>query len=272
MQGRAGHIYKTGASPPSSRTYHIGGEERPVLPIVTQPMGNSIECANTAFPTLSPGVATGGLSALLVKERSPKMFAAKANSLPPKLSQRILAREFIDMRELLPESWRTDSQQAGSTPKGVARGPIRDLKLWAECFAVLAGVLVMAYPEKAHDLMGYLRLMTRASQNYDTDAWVEYDTSFRRRAGNSGSLDWGSIDATLYNEIFTGRAKAVKLCSYCVVDTHSLEEWVYAPKGWTHREGAFPPESRPRGSQRPQGIPKGGSRPESGSIEVQIIQ
>ena len=45
---------------------------------------------------------------------------------------------------------KSDSQQSGSIPaKSALHGPVKDFKLWAECYAVLAGVLVLAYPEKA---------------------------------------------------------------------------------------------------------------------------
>ena len=189
-----------------------------------------------------------------------------ATSLSPKLMRRILAKEFIDMRELLPESWRSEPQQTSGTSRTVACGPVRDFKLWTECYGTLAGVLTAAYPGKAPHLMAYLRMMARASRNYETDAWVEYDIAHRRRAGNCLSLDWGTIDPALYNETFTGRAKPIKRCSYCVADTHSLEECQYVPKGWSGQQ-----ELKPQNTQRSQGPSRGATRHESGradSVEI----
>ena len=66
------------------------------------------------------------------------------------LAKRIADREFIDMRELLLEAWRVDAQTAvNSQSKSSPRGP----KLWVECYAMLAGVLVSVYPEKAPHFM-----------------------------------------------------------------------------------------------------------------------
>ena len=85
------------------------------------------------------------------------------------------------MRELLPESWRAESTTSSSTTaKAMARGPVRDFRLWVECYAVLSGVLVSAYPDKAPQLMAYMRMIAKAIRNYETDAWVEYDSAFRR--------------------------------------------------------------------------------------------
>ena len=117
-------------------------------------------------------------------------------------------------------------------------------------------------------LIAYLRLMSRASRNYETDAWVEYDTAFRRRAANCGSLDWGTIDSGLYNEIFTGRARPIKRCSYCVVDTHALEECPYAPKGWSQQESGASHESRARTTQRTPGAARGVGRLDSGRSDA----
>ena len=100
-----------------------------------------------------------------------------ATSLPPKLTRRILAKDFIDMRELLPESWRSEPQQTSGASRMLARRPVRDFKLWTECYGTLAGVLTAAYYEKAPLLMAYLRMMAWASRNYETDAWVEYDNA-----------------------------------------------------------------------------------------------
>ena len=82
-----------------------------------------------------------------------------ASSLLPKLTRWILAMEFIDMRELLPESWRSEPQQNGGASRTVADGPVRDFKLWTECFGTLAGVLTVVYPEKAPHLRAYLHMI-----------------------------------------------------------------------------------------------------------------
>ena len=241
-----------------------GGGEAPALPVF--PTAGDVVVPPPPIPSV---IATGGIGAAFLGGVAIPTSMAGLGALPQKLTKRIAGKEFIDMRELLPESWRSDSQQSGSIPaKSALHGPVKDFKLWAECYAVLAGVLVLSYPEKAPQLMAYLRLMSRASRNYETDAWVEYDTAFRRRAANCGSLDWGTIDSGLYNETFTGRARPIKRCSYCVVDTHALEECPYAPKGWSQQESGTSHESRVRTTQRTPGSARVVGRLDSGRSDA----
>lgn len=75
------------------------------------------------------------------------------------------------------EAWQNETPAAGSSQaKNPQRGPITDFKLWAKCFATLAGVVVAVYPEKATHMMAYLRLIAKASLNYENEAWVAYDS------------------------------------------------------------------------------------------------
>ncbi len=58
-----------------------------------------------------------------------------------------------------------------------------------------------------------------------------YDTCYRRKAAAAKSLDWAQVDFTLYNETFTGRAKAIinrfKICSS---EHHTSGDCVLAPE------------------------------------------
>ena len=76
-----------------------------------------------------------------------------------------------------------------------------------ECFATLAAVLSVCYPDKAPQFMACMRTIVRASRNFEGPAWATYDMAFRRQAANRQSLDWGITDPVLYNEAFMGRAK-----------------------------------------------------------------
>ena len=85
-------------------------------------------------PTAPP---TGLIAPLLAGHGLPHSSLANPSSLPPKLIKRIVSGKFIDMRELLPESWRTETNAASSTHKQASWGPVRDFRLWAECYAML---------------------------------------------------------------------------------------------------------------------------------------
>ena len=52
---------------------------------------------------------------------------------------------------------------------------------------------------------------------------VAYDMQFCRKAASKISWDWGEIDLTLYNEMFTGRARAKVHCRICLSKSHLKE-------------------------------------------------
>ena len=131
------------------------------------------------------------------------------------------------MTEMLPETWRLEmSAASGCCPhaKHPRRGMITDILVWVDCYASMAAILSSAYPEKAPHLLAHFRTVVRAA-----GAWATYDAVCRRQAANRGSLDWGAIDNTLYSEAFTGRARVVPRCSYCLDDTHASHECSFAP-------------------------------------------
>ena len=156
----------------------------------------------------------------------------RLSSVPPKLICRITSLEFVDMWELLPELWHVDSaSQSGCCPhtKRPRRGMVTDILVWAECYATMAAILSAAYPNKAPHFFAYLRTITRASRNFEGTAWASYDVVFRRQAANRRSLEWGIVDTEAYNEAFTGRARVIPRCVYCLGDTHASHECAFAP-------------------------------------------
>ena len=92
----------------------------------------------------------------------------------------------------------------------------------------MAAILATTYPDKVPNFFAYLRTITKASRTFECSAWASYDMAFHRQAANRGSIDWGIVDAALYNEAFAGRAKQIPRCKYCLSDTHSSPECPYA--------------------------------------------
>ena len=89
------------------------------------------------------------------------------------------------------------------------RGPVTDISQWTECFAALAAILSTRFPDKAPQFWSYLRTIVKASRKFEGAAWASYDIAYRRQAANRKTLEWSAIDPALYNEAFTGRAKAI---------------------------------------------------------------
>ena len=234
--------------------------------------------SDTPVPGGSLDGATSNLAgpstpAVLPAATVPAVIAALPGfaAVPPKLVRKIIGKEYIDMWELLPETWRVEAaQQEGCcSTKRPRRGMLTDISIWTECYSTLAAILSAHYPDKAPHLFSYLRTITRASRNFDTSAWASYDMAYRRQAANQGSLDWGTVDTALYNEAFTGRARAIARCCYCLTDTHSSPECPYAPAD------SRPPETRQftdartaTGRSTARSAPPGSQAPRTTTVEI----
>ena len=159
-----------------------------------------------------------------------------ASRLPRKLVERILKLEFVEMSEMLPETWGPESQDTAAGPRRMSRRvPITDILVWTECFALMAAVLAERYPDKAPQLWAYLRRIVHAARNYQGSAWVAYDRLYRRQALAHHSLDWAQEDSALYNEAFVGHARPIARCRHCLSEFHATEacpELPQAPPPW----------------------------------------
>ena len=96
------------------------------------------------------------------------------------------------------ETWRLDKTSISCCHDQRPRcGLVTDISLWIECFATLAAVLSVCYPDKALQFMAYMHTIVCASLNFEGPAWATYDMAFRRQAANRQSLDWGITHSTL---------------------------------------------------------------------------
>lgn len=223
-------LFSAGPLAPSFMPIFLGG-----------PVGQSA----AQLAAVAPARAAGG------REATSPVFNANVPGLaliPPKLVQKILRGDFVDMHELLPEAWRTeearDSRCRSFCPK---RGLVIDIALWTECYASLVTVLSTKYPDKAPQFMCYLRTIVRTSHNFEGTAWASYDAAYRRQAANRKLLDWATIDPTIY-EAFTGRTKLLPRCRYCSTpqgtanthrETSPRQQSSYAPRhGLTPHHGS----------------------------------
>ena len=71
------------------------------------------------------------------------------SSVPPKLVKRIVEKEYVDIWELLPESWQIETEGSYCHAKRPRRNLVTDINVWTECFTTMAAILATAYPVKA---------------------------------------------------------------------------------------------------------------------------
>jgi len=99
----------------------------------------------------------------------------------------------------------------------------------ADCYASLVSVLCLAQPEKFGQFMAYQKTIIKAHRRFAGDGWIIYDSFYCRQAANIKSLDWGLMDGHLWNELFTGRPKAIARCRICLSELHSQTDCPEAP-------------------------------------------
>ena len=87
--------------------------------------------------------------------------------LPSKLVKQILDLEFVEMAELTVDAWEDSSLPAPDTT-ATARCPSRqalitDINIWLECYARLAALLCIRFPDKVPELWAYQSTIVRAA-------------------------------------------------------------------------------------------------------------
>lgn len=221
-------MYKHRLTSPSHFTTGLGVIPPPPLlsgiPLITGDMTNST-APHTAAITAPP---------LVTAAPTPPQslgISSQTLSLPQKLVKKILDLEYVDMNELLPDTWRfqDDEQKCCHQRRGQRRGPITDILLWVECYSTMVSILSTRFADKTPQFMAYQQTIVKAHRAFLGEGWITYDTCYRRKAAVLKSLDWGAVDFTLYNETFTGRAKSIPHCCHCFSEHHSSQECTYAP-------------------------------------------
>eukprot|EP00731_Ephydatia_muelleri_P011099 Em0005g1685a len=183
-------------------------------------------------PTFTPQASSEGqlevpLSGLVPVSLShtPPSFDPIAG-LPARPVKRILKFEFVEMADMLPDAWQEESQSGTDgnpmVRRLVRRAPLTEITLWLEGFARLASVLTTKHPTKSAELWAYQSAIIRATRNFEGTAWVAYDRQFRREALARKDLNWSVTNSRLNSEAFTGRAKIIPRCRYCLSETHDL--------------------------------------------------
>ena len=156
-----------------------------------------------------------------------------AATLPCKLVKKILDLEFVEMADI---SLDDPPTPAPGQPPLPTRPPIQNLSIWVEKFSIMAALLASRYPHKAPELFAYQAAIVRAERNFEDQRWVIYDSCYRREALVNKDLDWSVPNACLYNEAFTGRARAIPRCNYCLQEDHATRSCSLNPNrswvGW----------------------------------------
>ena len=184
----------------------------------------------TSEQALSPSATLTAAAANTVLQGGLSM-GESLSPLPTKVVEKIVQLKYVEMSELLPETWQVQTdvtliQSALGLAPGLRRrkGPVTDILQWVQCFATLASVLASAYPPKVPELMAYLATIVKCRQEFEGPAWVLYDRAYRRQAEVSRDLNWSRVNPSLFNLCFTGRARRRLLCHVCLSEGHGAKQ------------------------------------------------
>ena len=165
----------------------------------------------------------------------------------------ILDLEFVEISEV---TCIADNPQIPGRPPPPVRPAITDISQWVERFSLMATILATRFPLKAPEFWAYQATIVRAERNYEGTRWVAYDRQFRREALARRDLNWSVTDTRLYNEAFTGRARAIARCSFCLQDDHAAASCPQNPNrpvfGWFPDPTAWAGAGVGAGSMVPQ--------------------
>jgi hypothetical protein len=112
--------------------------------------------------------------------------------VPDKLVQKIVKLEFVEMRDLMPETWLLEEEESKKTTLSLPHrrsAPVTDILQWLQCFAALVGVLSQPYPQMVPELMSYQATIIKCAKDFHGLAWAQYDRAYRA----TGGPDEGSV-------------------------------------------------------------------------------
>ena len=115
------------------------------------------------------------------------------------------------MSELLPDRLGTAALAAGedqSRIPGSRRKVVTNILEWVECFTIYIAVVSRTQPQRVPEMLGYLILILEAHMEYAGDGWLGYDRRFRMAVAGNPSINWATIDTTLWNLAFSGKGKS----------------------------------------------------------------
>ena len=79
-----------------------------------------------------------------------------------------------------------------------AHTKVTDFPTWSMAWSIFAAVLMEQDPSLAGPLLAYQFVIAGAAGTYRLQAWLAYDTAFRRMLASADQPDWSRIDPDLW--------------------------------------------------------------------------
>ena len=193
----------------------------------------------------------------------PFLLGNSLGVVPGRVVDKIAAREYVDLAELLPDNAELLRREGERDKWPLATAGSRSLRRitsiaqWVHAFAAFAAVEVSQRPSRALEMLGYIRLVVRLTEKCHSRnplGWLSYDTFFRQKAAAEQNLSWAKQDTDLVTDHVLSPEDAA--CSICGAGDHKAAVCSLRPteSGATAspRAAAFPSAAGNAGSRRPQ--------------------
>ena len=228
------------------------------LPHIMAPKEGSVTPAQLQTALLAPIPASG------------MILSPALEPVPYQLVQRIRARQFVEMRDLLSDKialhrqWEAAQGCVNVATMFMSLCPrfqeVPSLMSWVYCFLTYVLVQMVDKPiETARDMLSYCRLIIREAFRHGGKGWWKYDCTSRSQVVIDPTIPWHSIQPELQATTLLGQhGVSGTLCSLWQGTDHHISQC--ALQSWHHPPMAshLPAQSAPRPS--PQHRPETLSR------------
>ena len=155
------------------------------------------------------------------KDEGSVLVGASYPPVPNKFAKRIKDGEFIEMVDLIARLGASgDNDPVKSSKK---QRIVTNILEWVRCFGLYISIIAHSAPERVTHFLSYQALIIDAYTEYQGEYWSGYDRQFRQRAAVSPATSWSSMDTTLCNLAFGGRASLPR-CTHCLSVSHKSGE------------------------------------------------
>ena len=204
---------------------------------------------STSVPALGQPTA----NQLLMSTSAPLFAQHIANQtssppVPPRIQDRIVRGEFVDFASLLPkamfsgalepETGRSLTVQLAPSGDDVSIQlasnvrKITSFSSWMEAWNIYLSIVIEHTPARATEFVAYQCIITSASIQYPTAAWLNYDTQFCTLAALNPSLRWDVRHTDLWLQFMTAAKPPQSArwpCKHCGDTNHYPDNCPFRP-------------------------------------------
>ena len=229
----------TGSTPNSNNTTPEGDDSTPDTDALSEVSDEQQHNTTSSFSVMPPAVVNN-TNAVCYTPLSATVPTVSLPPVPPRIKEKIISGEFIDLATLLPKAMFLGSEPETSkslmvhlTPTGndlsVRPQPsskkISSFVSWMEAWNIYLAIIINHSPARAPQLVAYQRIITSASIHYPLSAWLNYDVQFRTLAASDPLIRWDIRHTDLWLQcVTTTPPPAIRWpCPQCGATNHYPE-------------------------------------------------